>query len=163
MTRRTGPESPDEPEAEWSAYTDYSYVTRRVAKSVGDAVEAIETLESAKRTGEKISAREETDLRASVLSATTRLRTELENGRERNELYDEILTRWDGEDGFLERFRNADLVARPPEPWLGQFATDIHRAGWELGYLKAGREEKETRGGDPDDGQVRDMFEGNSE
>jgi len=163
MTRRTNEETPDEPSAEWDAYTDYQYVTRRVAQSVGDAVEAIETIQSAKRTGEKLSSREETDLRAAVTAATIRLRTELENGREQNELYDEILTRWDDEDGFIERFQNANLLTRRAEPWLNQFATDIHRAGWELGYLQAGREEKETSSGDAYDGQVRDMFEDSSE
>ena len=147
------------PETEWDAYSDYQHVSRRVAKSIGDAVDAISIIESADIAGEKIQARQETDLRADVLGAVRRLHTELENERETKEVYEEILTRWEGEDGYINRFRNLDVMNPQSEGWLQQFASDIHRAGWELGYLKAGREEKQSRGGDAYDGEVRDMIE----
>ena len=164
--RRRDADAGDGRRSEWEAYADYQSVSERVAESIGDAVEAIETIESSMLCGEKLSTERETVLRADVMAATIWLRTELENGRQQNELYDEILTRWDGdgeEEGLIEKFRDLDIMASRPGPWLNQFATDIHRAGWELGYLKAGREEKQTSSGDPYDGQVRDMFDSGSE
>lgn len=147
-------------ETQWDAYSDYQHVSRRVAGSIGDAIDAITIIESGKIAGEKLSSREETDLRSDVLGAVIRLQTELENEREQRETYDEILTRWEGEEGYVARFRALEVMAARSEPWLQQFAQDIHRAGWELGYLKAGREEKQKRGGDAYDGEVREMIEG---
>jgi len=146
-------------ETEWDAYSDYQHVSRRVAKSIGDAVDAISIIDSAGIAGEKIQPPQETDLRADVLGAVRRLQTELENEREQNDVYDEILTRWQGEEGYINRFRSLNAPTLQSQPWLQQFASDIHRAGWELGYLKAGREEKQSRGGDAYDGEVRDMIE----
>ena len=147
------------PETEWDAYSDYQHVSRRVAKSIGDAVDAISIIDSSEVAGEKLTAADETNLRADVLGAVNRLQTELENEREQQAVYDEILTRWQGEEGYINRFRTLTLANLQSQPWLQQFATDIHRAGWELGYLKAGREEKQSRGGDAYDGEVRDMIE----
>jgi len=158
-----GPGSSDQDDTRWDAYTDFQHISRRTSDKIFDAVEAVATLEAAKLSGEKLKPREETDLRTTVDAAVTLLRTELQNERDRSELYDEILSRWEGEEGFINRFEAMNATNTRPEPWLGDFAQDIHRAGWELGYLKAGREQKETSSGDPYDGQVRDMFDGGSE
>jgi len=147
------------PDTQWDAYSDYQHVSRRVAKSIGDAIDAISIIESGKVAGEKLSSREETDLRADVLGAVIRLQTELENERESKAVYSEILGRWEGEEGYISRFRALNVMAPHSDEWLQRFASDIHRAGWELGYLKAGREEKQSRGGDAYDGEVRDMIE----
>jgi len=152
---------PDRPDADtqWDAYSDYQHVSRRVAGSIGDAIDAISIIESGKVAGEKLSSREETDLRADVLGAVIRLQTELENEREQRETYDEILSRWEGEEGFIARFRALDVMAARSEPWLQQFAQDIHRAGWELGYLKAGSETTDNSGGAKDDSDIQELFE----
>ena len=147
-------------ETQWDAYSDYQHVSRRVAGSIGDAIDAISIIDSGKVAGEKLTSREETDLRADVLGAVIRLQTELENERESKEAYDQILSRWEGEEGFIEQFRALDVMNPQSEPWLQEFAADIHRAGWELGYLKAGREETTREGGDAYDGEVREMIEG---
>jgi len=148
------------PETEWDAYSDYQHVSRRVAKSIGDAVDAISIIDSAGIAGEKIQAPQETDLRADVLGAVRRLQTELENERETKAVYDEILTRWQGDEGYINRFRSLNAPALQSQPWLQQFAADIHRAGWELGYLKAGSEKGGSDTGDRGDGEVRDVIEG---
>ena len=147
-------------ETEWDAYSDYQHVSRRVAGSIGDAVDSLIVIERAKVNGESIKPSQETDLQADVLGAVVRLRTELENERDSKQVYDEILSRWEGEDGFVSRFRTVDVADYQPEPWLEQFASDIHRAGWELGHPKAGREETTREGGDAYDGEVREMIEG---
>jgi len=146
-------------ETEWDAYSDYQHVSRRVAKSVDDAVDAIHTINSAKKSGEKIQSADETDLRADVMGAVTRLETELQNERESKPVYDEILSRWYGEEGFIERFGEMVIMNQRREPWLKEFASDIRRAAWELGYLKAGSETKGDRGGEKDDSDIRDLFE----
>ena len=146
-------------DTQWDAYSDYQHVSRRVAGSIGDAIDALSIIESGKVTGEKLSSREETDLRADVLGAVIRLQTELENERDQRETYDEILSRWEGEEGFIARFRALDVMAARSEPWLQQFAQDIHRAGWELGYLKAGSETKDKSGGEKDDSDIQELFE----
>jgi len=155
----SAPEEAESPETQWDAYSDYQHVSRRVAKSIGDAIDALSIIESGKVAGEKLSARDETDLRADVLGAVIRLQTELENERDSNDTCNDILSRWEGEDGYINRFRDLDVRDYHSEEWLQKFASDIHRAGWELGYLKAGREEKQSRGGDAYDGEVRDMIE----
>ena len=156
MSRRE-PAQSDTPRTEWKAYSDYNSVSERVADSIADAVDSLSTI-AAKGVANETQKNVETQNRSAVLSAVTFLRTELENERDSKEVYDEILTRWEGQEGHLQLFRTMDIRQLESEPWLQQFAEDIHRAGWELGYLKAGREEKKTSGGDPYDGQVRDMF-----
>jgi hypothetical protein len=152
---------PDRPDAEtqWDAYSDYQHVSRRVAKRISDATDAIQTINGAKKAGIKIQPANEKDLRADVMSAVTRLQTELENERESNETYDEILSRWHGEEGFIERFETMSVLDQRPEPWLNEFAADINRAGWELGYLKAGSETKDNSGGEKDDSDIQELFE----
>lgn len=149
-----------EQKGEWDAYSDFQHVSRRVSQIVVDATKALQKIESAKRSGEKLQSELETDLRTDVLTAVTLLRTELENERDTNETYNEILSRWEGEEGFIDQFDRMDAISRQPEPWLKDFAGDIHRAAWELGYLKAGSEQKETATGDRGDGEVRDVIEG---
>jgi hypothetical protein len=148
--------------SEWEAYADYQSVSERVAQSVADAIDALSRIEARGQVNRKHKDVETVD-RSSVLSAVAFLETELENGRESKQVYDDILTRWEGEDGYLQRFRIMGLRDLESEPWIRQFAKDLHRAAWELGYLKAGREEKQTPSGDPYDGQVRDMFDNGSE
>lgn len=158
MNRRDSDRGEERP-SEWEAYADYQSVSERVAESIADAVDALARIEARGQVNRKHKDVETVD-RASVLSSVSFLRTELENERESKQVYDDILTRWEGEDGYLQRFRMMGMRDLESEPWIQQFAQDLHRAGWELGYLKAGREEKETPSGDPYDGQVRDMFDG---
>jgi len=148
-----------ETQTEWDAYSDYQHVSRRVSKRISDATDALQTINGAKTAGEKIKPPDETDLRADVMWAVTRLQTELENERESNEIYDEILSRWQGEEGFIERFQTMSVIDQRREPWLNEFAADINRAGWELGYLKAGSETTDRSGGDEDDSDIQELFE----
>lgn len=156
-------QQPRDPDTQWDAYSDYQHVSRQMSKRISDAIDAIQTINGAKKAGEKIKPPDETDLRADVMWAVTRLRTELENERESNETYDEILSRWHGENGFIERFETMSVIDQRRQPWLNDFAADINRAGWELGYLKAGSEKDNRDSGDKGDGEVRDIIEGMTE
>lgn len=145
-------------ESEWNAYSDYQTVSQWVAESINEATHSYVKLSSAIRSGYKISPEEETHLRADILLGAMAVRTELEHNRQQREIYDEILSRWEGEDGFVTRFRELQLP-KEYEPWIEQFIEDIRRAGWELGYLKAGREDEVTENGDGFDGELRDMID----
>lgn len=153
-------QSADRPESEWDAYSDYQLVSKWVTSSIRDAIEAYALLDQGGMTGYKVDAREEAQLRADVLAAAVRLRIELESERKRGEEYaEEILDRWEGEEGFIKRFRNAPSQQTGQLEFFEGFVSDIRRAGWELGYLKAGREESGDGTGDPYDGEVRDLME----
>jgi hypothetical protein len=148
------------PRSEWEAYADYKSVSDRVAEHIDDAIDALCYLESSKDAGYKPDPDEEADYRAVVLTAATSVKTELENERDLKTVYDEILNRWEGEDGYINRFREVDVTGYGRDGWMYQFAEDLHRAGWELGYLKAGREKQIGESGDGHDGELRDMIEG---
>jgi len=111
------------------------FTRRRIVNDLFDAIEAISAIEGARDAGETHSPKEETELRADVMTAVVELRTELERKREDRDLYDTVLSRWEGEEGYVSKFHDLDLSADSPAPWLRQFANDIHRAGWELGHL----------------------------
>lgn len=148
-----------ERETQWDAYSDYQLVSQRVTRSISDALDAYVLIDAGMKTGYKLRAQEEAELRADILGAAMRLRIELENERESREVYDEILSDWEGDEGYISRFRKMNLEGQPGA-WLEEFITQIRRAGWELGYLKAGREEESKAGGGAYDGEVVDMIEG---
>lgn len=109
---------------------------RRIAESLHDAIEAISTIKAAENAEIEHSPKEETKLRTDVITAVVVLKTELEDERDDRDVYDAILSRWEGEDGYISNFHGLDLKSDRSEAWLRDFANDIHRAGWELGHLK---------------------------
>lgn len=141
----------------FEAYPDYSAVSRAVAQSIEDAVDAYSKMQSRHSEGARVTPDQAAEASAHILGAALKLLPELEDDRETVEQYDEILTRWEGDNGFIERLKQTSLSSRSPE-WLGQFTVDIRRAGFELGYVKAGTQKEE----DSEDVVERDaesMFE----
>lgn len=133
----------------YEAYSDYYQVSQSVAKSIGEAIDAYATLEAAHTEGASLRPDEAAKCRRDILAAAMRLVTEMEQDGDEKEIYAEILTRWrgDGEsDGFLRELQQQQLNNGLPH-WMFQFVMDIRRAGWELGYVRAGREKKK----EPDD------------
>lgn len=150
----------DGPDSEWDAYSDYAQVSQRVTESISDAMDAYAALDNAVATGNKLNLRERTLLRADILAAAMRLQIELEAERDRGADYAEkMLDRWEGDEGYINRFRTSSFVDHSPE-WFNDFASDIRRAGWELGYLQAGRENKIDQTPDGEDGDIRSMIDG---
>lgn len=146
--------------SQWDAYSDYQLVSRNVTEAIDSATRAFSMIDQSALTGRKLKGRE-TELRADILDAAMRLRVELEAERERGESYaSDILDRWEGEEGFLRRFRSDPGLVYEQADWFEQFVSDIRRAGWELGYLKAGKENDEQNGGSSQDGQIHAMIEG---
>jgi hypothetical protein len=140
----------------WEGYSDYQRVSGQIARSVDDALDAYAQLDSAHMEGAQISPEFASEVRARILSAAMKLVPELENDRENVTQYDEMLVRWRGEDGFIKRLNSTRLQSVSPG-WLYEFVLDIRTAGWELGYLQAGR----TSVGDADnqiEAQATSMF-----
>lgn len=144
-----------ESETRWEGYSDYRRISLRVAAAIDDAVNAYARLDSAHQEGAQIQPELAAEARARILGAAMKLVPELEEDRETVEIYDDILTRWrDGEDpddddspGYIKAINQTRLIDESPA-WLFQMVLDIRRAGWELGYLQAGRK-RDAGDGDP--------------
>lgn len=150
-------ESGDENGQVWDGYSDFQTVSSRIGKTIGDAVDAYARVNRAHVENERVSNSEAGEASARILAAAMSLMVEMEDQRERNETVGAIYNRWHNGDsgdldltvpdsGFIKAFRRLRLSEESPE-WMYQFVIDIRRAGWELGYLKAGRHEAE----EPDD------------
>lgn len=136
----------------WDGYSDYRTVSSRIGTLIFDAIEAYAEIHSAHVEGAPIDPNQAARARSRILAAAVTLNAELSHERDTNDDVATILDRWNkgrggasievtvpGE-GFIQAFREIRLYDDDP-PWLGQFVTDFWRAGWELGYLKAGRHE----------------------
>lgn len=149
----------------WEGYSDYQTNSNRVAAAIDDAIDAYAYVESLHIEGARIRQNDAAEARSRIVGATIKLLPELEenasNSGDDETIYDEILTRWteeyDGGEGFLKRLKQVRLRSDCPE-WLGDLAQDIRKAGWEIGYLQAGRTVSESNL-DPTEGQARSMFE----
>ena len=159
--------SSDDAEIRYEGYSDYQSVSNRVTASIDNAVDAYAMIDSLHAENARISQREAAMARRHMLSAAIKLLPEIKensNGSEEDEgqdIFSQIYERW-VETGteefgpFLEELKKVQFQKEAP-PWLSQFAQDIRRAGWEIGYLQAGRTVKDENL-DPADEQAQEMF-----
>ena len=122
----------------WDAYSDYQNVSERVSKTIEQAVHAYARVDSYHAEGATMPKNLAAEARGRILAATLRLMPELQHDRGSVDEYDEILSRWEGEDGYIAELSETSLRAGRPG-WLLQLILDIQTAGWEIGYLQAGR------------------------
>lgn len=141
----------------YEGYSDYNSISRQVARSVDDAVEAYAKIQSLHKEGARVRPEIAAEASSHILSAAIKLRSELEQDRDDVEYYDDVLERWNGSDGFIERLKNVRLTNDCPE-FLERFASDIREAGFRLGYLQAGQH-TDTEKVSWKDGDVSAMFE----
>lgn len=163
MTSKS-PQSNETPSSEtyWEAYSDYQTVSKRVAASVDDALDAYALLDGAHQENAKLSRNRAAQIRQKILSAAMRLLVELEEEKDSKDVYEEILKRWkggeDNGDGYIRELREHKLQNTMPD-FMFQFMLDIRRAAWHLGYLQAGRtSRKELQ--DRAEEDARSMFSG---
>lgn len=151
---------------QWESYSDFATVTRRVADSIGDAIDAYARIRGRHAEGAPVQPQLAAEARGRILAAALRLLVELEQNApddatpDDNE-YAAILARWQGENGddrgFIQQFDDVELQEECPD-WLGQWIRDIRTAGWQLGYLRAG-ETKKQRPDDPEEAQAEAMLD----
>lgn len=169
MSTSNGSASDGESVKRWEGYSDYASVSNRVAASIDDAIDAYAYIESLHVENARVRPRHAAEARSRIVGAAIKLLPELhantadtetdENGEQ--DVYGEILTRWtesyeDG-DGLLERLKREQLQQACPD-WLGVLVRDIRTAGWEIGYLQAGRTISESNL-EPAEEEARQMFE----
>jgi len=161
----SGDDYDGESDTRWEGYADYRKISLRVAGAIEDAVNAYARLDSAHQENAQIQPELAAEARARILGAAMKLMPELEEDRETVDLYDQILTRWeDGEKpdddsspGYIEAINQTRLKDESPS-WLFQMVLDIRQAGWELGYLQAGRK-RDAGDGDPVEKESDNMVE----
>lgn len=147
----------DDRGSRWEGYSDYRVVSGRIARTIEDAVEAYAVIDARHSEGASVSPELASDARASIMAAAMMLQHEMERERGDDEKpYDEILSRWEGEEGFLRQMDTVQLRQVRPA-WLHEMVLDIRRAGWELGYLQAGRTESQ-KPEDPVEADAEAMF-----
>lgn len=155
-------ENTDEPRTEYDGFANYETVTNRIEETIYASIEAYAYLGQAEPAEVRIGRQEERQLRAEILTAALIMEIEIEEHAAAGEEWaEEILGRWSGEDGFIDRLRQAPS-GEAARDWCRQFVTDIRRAGVRLGYLEAGREveqKDELADADPYDSDIREMIE----
>jgi len=154
-------ENADGPRTEYDGFANYETVANRIEETIYASIEAYAYLGQAEPSQVKIGRQEERQLRAEILTAALIMEIEIEEHASAGEEWaEDILGRWSGEGGYIDRLRQAPS-GEAARDWCRQFVTDIRRAGVRLGYLKAGREveqEDEAAKADPYDGEVYDMI-----
>lgn len=145
----------------WEGYSDYEFVSRRMSIAIDEAVDAYSKIRAMHREGARIRPQPAAKARSRIYAAALRVLVEMEG--QDGEKYTKILDRWkreddDDEDGYLDRLDTVQLQTRCPD-WLYQMVKDIRTAGWELGYLQAGRKNRE-RTDDSPEAEASEMFDG---
>lgn len=183
MSRANG-DSDSGGESYWEGYSHYKSVSASITETIDEALEAYTRLDSLHREDVKLSRElryEVAEDRAKIKLAALKLVPELREDAPNKEQYRQILARWLGSfelkrDGKIEKKVQPQFPNEPPDggyfsaldkimlhdecpTWIGDWVIDIRTAGWELGYLKAGRQKKDTSGLDPAEEQASAMFE----
>lgn len=144
----------------WEGYSDYEFVSRRMSIAIDEAVDAYSKIRAMHQEGARIRAEPAAKARSHIYAAALRVLVEMEG--QDGEQYDDILQRWqpddDDEDGYLDKLDSVQLQTQCPD-WLYQMIKDIRTAGWELGYLQAGRKNRE-RTDDSPEAEANEMFQG---
>lgn len=143
----------------WDGYSDYQQVAGHVASEIHDATAAAAVIQRTQAEGGDYNPREIAKAGSRIFSAALLLEPQLELYDHPNDDYQDILEDWQGNDGYFEQFKRADLWNECPA-WLIDFVRQINEAGHKLGYLKAGREEDiKDDVGDDADAEVMEVIE----
>lgn len=146
----------------WEGYSHYKTVSKSVAETIDRAIDAYAYLDSLHNENAPIQPEVAANARSDILGAVLKLKPELERDRDEKDDYENILDRWEDntdndEPGHITKLHQTQLHNEMPA-WMFQLMMDIRTAGWELGYLKAGR----TATGEPEDpveADAQQMFE----
>lgn len=159
-----GSDDPYDVGTTWEGYSNYQAVSRDIAKSVSEAGDSFAWLQARHIEGASLEPARVAEERSNILGAAHRLYVEMAQEVEENgdETYEEMLERWGGPlceaNGRLDQLREVSLVYELPG-WLQQFVVDIRTAGWQLGYLKAGRRTRE-KPDDPVEEEIEETLSG---
>jgi len=145
----------------FEGYSHYQTVSSSIAESIDEALSAYAELESLHAEGAKVRGEQAARARSRIKLAALKLVPELREDAHHNEEYQQMLARWLGsieveqkdgepktvhpefshdgpENGFFDGLGDIRLQQACPG-WLEEWVIDIRTAGWEIGYLQAGR------------------------
>lgn len=148
------------PDKRWSSFSNYTDIAQDVHEAVVGAIEWQAFINACHREGARVQPEDAANASGQIMSAARRLLTELRQERDSEQKYDEILKRWEGENGkkgYIEQLAETSLSENNPA-FLHQFVEDIHEAAFEIGYLRAGREERKDLDDKVED-DAQGMFE----
>src|SRR6056297_149462 len=80
----------------WEGYSDYQSVSNSIARSIDNAIEAYTLIESIHNENARISSTQAAKARSKIKLAALKIVPELREDAPTNELYQEILARWNG-------------------------------------------------------------------
>lgn len=138
----------EDDQRKWSSYSDYEKVVESVADRVERAIDAFGHLNACQSQRIAVSDGSAVGTKKALIGVGVRLKPEVRMNRH-VEPFDDVWDRWEGEDGMVSDLYDADFVEDVPS-WLPQYIEDVTTVAWELGYIKAGREEPS----DPDEDEV---------
>lgn len=141
----------------YEGFSDYMTVSREIAETINNAVKAYARIQSLHAENAKVSEEMGAEASTHILSAALNLLVEIEEDKDTVDEYQEIVDRWTGDDGLIERLKTTRLSLECPD-WLHQLIIDIRTAGFELGYLQAGRTSTQEPG-DPVERDTEAMFD----
>jgi len=165
-------DQPDGRESQFSAYSNYHQVTGAIASAIDEANDAYAHAAARKGEGKSLRSADAIRLRKTMKKAAMMLLPELRANQEADDIYGEILTRWqtdgaadafaaDGGDEWPPYLHAIDTVqlrgTQEFPPWLEQFMIDIRQAGWDIGHLQAG-ETTQTESLDPAEDQANALL-----
>jgi len=149
----------DDVESRVDAYSHYRTVSDKVHDDINEAVDAFSFLNSRWSQGIGLTPQSASSAKRAILRASKRLLYEIRMSRGASPELAKIHDRWVDGDGWVRLLEDADLRTERPE-FLSQMVDDLVRAGWELGYLKSGRIEREPQTEESEtEKQVSEMFE----
>lgn len=159
MAAETDGQSPGKASTRWNSFSNYGDIAEDVHQAVVGAIEAQAFIHAMHQEGARVSPEDAAEASARMLSAARRLLTEMRRENERNSdgPYDDILEKWEGPNGYISQLAGSNLSDSSPA-FLHDFVEDIHRAAFEIGYIRAGREERQDLD-DPVENDAMAMFE----
>lgn len=145
----------------FEGYSHYQTISNSIAESIDEALSSYAKLDSLHAEGAKIGSQDAARARSDIKLAALKLVPELREDAHHNEQYQQMLARWHGsfeveqengvpkkiqpkfptpapDDGYFAALADIQLQRECP-PWLEDWVIDIRTAGWEIGYLQAGR------------------------
>ena len=148
----------------WDGYSDYKTISDSIARQINAANAAHADIKARHKQGARLTRDRAASAESHIFAAIHQLKHEIRREKDSNDELGEIWDRWTegGEEfdqGLLDKLDQTYLVNDCPE-WVGTLVDDIYQAGWELGYIAAGRTESGPDPSDPHDGEVLDMIEG---
>jgi len=161
QNEHTNGSSAEDRSARFQGYSHYKNVSEGIAESIDEALSAYTELEGLHAEGAKVRGEQAARARSRIKLAALKLVPELRGDAAQNEEYQQMLARWIGrfeleikdgetktivpefphdapEGGYFSGLRDIRLQQQCPD-WLEDWVIDIRTAGWEIGYLQAGR------------------------